>query len=202
MKNDQNYVFKTASGELRQKAVQLHVERYVEVGFFNEGEHDPYQAGAVYFTAQPAHAQSVVGVTRLIFDKMDKLPTLQNFNIYDIERARLMQLDAIRYAELSAFTKLPAHDVSVGLLKTALQYSLDIGLTHWVCCVDERVYQYMNRIFKFPFRTIGEPRVYLGSNTIPCVLILEDALTNIKQERLPLYQYLMDREPQYREVMQ
>lgn len=203
MKNDLAYVYNVARGKLREKAIKLHVERYLEVGFFKKDEQDPYQADSVYFTAQAAHtSDDVVGVTRLIFSKLDELPTFKNFKIYDLEKARLQQLESIRYAELSAFTKLPAHDVALGLIKTVFQYSEQVGISHWICCVDERVYNYMNRVFKFPFRMIGEPKVYLGSKSIPCVLILDEILATIKVERVPLYEYFVERQTRYLEVSQ
>ncbi|WP_256758859.1 hypothetical protein [Cohnella sp. WQ 127256] len=203
MKNDLAYVYSIARGKMREMAVNLHVERYLEVGFFHKNEVDPYQDDAVYFTAAHAfHSEEVVGVTRLIFGKLDQLPTLKNFNIYDLEKMRLQQLESFRYAELSAFTKLPAHDVALGLIKTVFQYSEQVGITHWICCVDERVYNYMNRVFKFPFRTIGESKVYLGSKSIPCVLNLEEILSTIKEARFPLYEYFVERESRYLEVIQ
>ncbi|MHA6482422.1 N-acyl amino acid synthase FeeM domain-containing protein [Paenibacillus sp. strain BS8-2] len=202
MKNDSSYSFRVAQGELRKQAITLHVERYLEVGFFRNEEVDPYQDNAVYFTAASKETDDVVGVTRLIFEKLEKLPTVANFNIYDLEKARLQALDSHRYAELSAFTKLPAHDVALGLIKTVFQYSEQVGITHWICCVDERVYNYMNRVFRFPFRMIGEPKVYLGSNSIPCVLILSDILETIKAERAPLYEYFIERQTRYLEVIQ
>lgn len=202
MKNDLAYAFSVAQGDLRKQAIMLHVERYLEVGFFKNEELDPYQNDAVYFTAQSNETDDVVGVTRLIFKKLEELPTIKNFNIYDLEKARLLGLDSIRFAELSAFTKLPAHDVALGLIKTVFQYSEQVGITHWICCVDERVYKYMNRVFKFPFRMIGEPKVYLGSQSIPCVLILSDILATIKEERVPLYEYFIERQTRYLEVIQ
>lgn len=202
MKNDSNYLFGVASGKLREKAIKLHTERYMEVGFFDKDEQDPYRDDSVYFISQCRSTEEVVGVTRLIFGKLDKLPTLHNFRVYDLEKARLAQLEGYRYAELSAFTKLSAHDVALGLIKTVFHYSEKSGITHWVCCVDERVFNYMNRVFKFPFRKIGDPKVYLGSNSIPCVLILEDILATIKVERVPLYEYFVDRQSRYLEVGQ
>jgi hypothetical protein len=200
MNNDLGYVFNVARGKLREEAILLHVQRYLEVGFFKKGEEDPYQSDSVYFVSQALMEKEVVGVTRLIFGKLDHLPTFQHFNIYDIEKARLDQLDRIRYAELSAFTKLPKHDVSLGLIKTAFHYSEQIGITHWICCVDERVYNYMNRVFKFPFRVIGESKVYLGSRTIPCVLNLSEILSTIQNERPALYHYFVDPQPSYAEA--
>jgi len=198
MNNQIRYRYSLAQGPLREKAIRLHHQRYEEVGFFKKNETDPYEQASTYFAALIEN--EVVGVTRLIFDKLEELPTMKNFKIYDIERAKLNQLDRRRFAEISAFTKMPAHDVSAGLIKTVLQYSLDIGLTHWICCIDERVYNYMYRMVKFPFKEIGVRQVYLGSVTIPCVLNLSEFLANLKVHRPSLFQYFTQQDAGLLEV--
>jgi N-acyl-L-homoserine lactone synthetase len=201
MKNDFSYVYGVAEGKLKEDAIKLHIERYLEVGFFKKNEFDPYQNKSLYFTVNHIDSEDVVGVTRLIFDKLEDLPTIKNFQIYDIEKARIDQLDKSRYAEFSAFTKMPAHDVGLGLVKAVFQYSAKVGISHWICCVDERVFNYINRVFKFPFRIIGEPQVYMGSKTIPCVLILDEILATIKEERVPLYEYFIAQQSKYLEAI-
>jgi N-acyl-L-homoserine lactone synthetase len=201
MKNDFSYVYRVAEGKLKEDAIKLHIERYLEVGFFKKNEFDPYQNKSLYFTVQHLDSEDVVGVTRLIFDKLEDLPTIKNFQIYDIEKARMDQLNKSRYAEFSAFTKMPAHDVGLGLVKAVFHYSAKVGITHWICCVDERVFNYINRVFKFPFRTIGEPQVYMGSKTIPCVLILDEILATIKEERVPLYEYFIAQQTNHQEAI-
>jgi N-acyl-L-homoserine lactone synthetase len=197
MNNDHSYIYSVAQGKLKEKAVQLHHDRYLEVGFFKKDEKDPYESNALYFTVQPIDNEKVVGVTRLLFEKLEELPTMKSFQIYEIEKARLNQLDPSRYAEFSAFTKMPEHNVGLGLVKAVFQYSEQVGITHWICCVDERVYNYISRLFKFPFRTIGESQVYMGSKTIPCVLILDEILATIKEHRVPLYEYFIAPQTQY-----
>ncbi len=185
------YSFRTASDALREKAIALHHQRYCEVGYFEINEQDKYQNDSVYFIAQIPELQKIVGVIRLIFKGLDELPTIKHFEIYDIEKARLSQLESYQYGEISAFTKLCEHDVGLGLIRTVLQYSLKQGITHWVCCIDERVYKYMHRMFKFPFKTIGISKVYLGSVSIPCVLDLSECLDTLFETRRQLYQYLV-----------
>jgi len=188
-----NYHFGMAQGSTRERAILLHHQRYEEVGFFTSDEEDPYEKLSKYFIVQTSD-QSVVGVTRLIYSHLEDLPTVKNFTIYDIMRAKLNQIETNRIAEISAFTKMPAHDVGIGLIKTVLQYSLETGLTHWICCIDQRVYNYMHRMFKFPFQIIGEPKVYLGSVTVPCILNLKECLSNLKERRSTLYEYFMQEE--------
>ncbi len=98
------------------------------------------------------------------------------------------------YAEFSAFTKLQNHDVGMGLIKILIHYSGEKGISHWVCCLDQRVYNYMHRMFKFPFRVIGDSKVYLGSTSIPCMLNISECLSTLKELRPKLYDYLVDYE--------
>ncbi|MCC5895209.1 MAG: hypothetical protein JJU16_07065 [Alkalibacterium sp.] len=192
METVEEYYFKKAEGDLSKEAIALHHQRYQEVGFIKQDENDPYINNSTYFVVQTADLKKVVGVTRLIFMSMNDLPTMKHFTIFDMEKLKLAGIEENKYAEISAFTKMPEHDVGLGLIKTVLNYSLSNGLTHWVCCIDERVYRYMHRIFKFPFEIIGEPNVYLGSKTIPCVLNLSECLTTLKEKRRTLYDFLIN----------
>jgi N-acyl-L-homoserine lactone synthetase len=188
-KSESPYSYHVASNELREKAIELHFQRYLEVGFFKKGEEDPFQKDSVYFAAVHEDENKVVGVNRLIFRPMNELPTLKEFSIYDIEKQKLKQLESYRFVEMSAFTKLPQHDCILGMLRLTLQYSIENGITHWFCSLDERVFKYMNRMFNSPFRKIGEPKVYLGSNTIPCILDLKETCKILKDTRIKLYEY-------------
>lgn len=197
----EEYFFGKADEALSKEAISLHHQRYKEVGFFKQDENDPYIDNSTYFVVQSADLKEVVGVTRLIFMSLDDLPTMKHFNIFDIEKIKLAGLEKNKYAEISAFTKMPKHDVGLGLMRTVLSYSLNNGLTHWVCCIDERVYRYMQRIFKFPFEVIGEPNVYLGSKTIPCVMNLSECLITLKEKRPTLYDYFVGSEENIMEVV-
>ncbi|GIQ67746.1 hypothetical protein DUZ99_11775 [Xylanibacillus composti] len=196
MNQDSPYVYAVAEGDIRSQAVNLHHQRYQEVGFFKPDEYDPYEQQSVYFVAQMKERGEVVGVTRLILDSLDRLPTMRSFTIFDLERARLSMPDMYRVAEISAFTKLQQHDVGLGLIKAIFKYSLIHGISNWICCIDERVYTYMKRVFKFPFQIIGEPRVYLGSKSIPCSFHIAECQAALQRLRPELYAYFIDFENQ------
>jgi len=200
LENNSHYHFGVASGKIREEAIQLHRNRYLEVGFFEEGEVDPYEQDSLYFVALEQNLNQVVGVTRLIFKPMEELPTLQNFEIYDIDLVRVNKLEKHRYAEMSAFTKLPKHEVGVHMIRTILHYSNQNGITHWVACIDERVFRYLNRIFSSIFKEIGVPKVYLGSVSVPCIVELPEAFKQIKEQRPKLFQFLQEADEQIMEV--
>ena len=201
METTKKYKFSIASSTDREKAIMLHRKRYSEVGFMLENEEDPYETDSVYFVAQnPNQEQSIVGVTRLIFKPLMELPTLEHFSIYDLELQKLRKLDHNCYAEVSAFTKMPQHEVGMDIIRTVFQYSLQQGITHWICCIDQRVFNYLNRIFGPVFKLIGEPKVYLGSVTIPCVLDIPAGTPILKNTKPKLYEFLFNYENQFMEA--
>jgi N-acyl-L-homoserine lactone synthetase len=202
MSKNLSYNYHEACGIERERAIRLHHQRYQEVGFFRKDEKDPYEPNSNYFVAESMMDNTIVGVTRLIFEKLEELPTMKYFSLYDLEKAKLMQLDRNQYAEISAFTKLPQHDVGIGLIRTVLQYSRHTGISHWICCIDERVYNYMHRMFKFPFKVVGAPKLYLGSTSIPCVLNLTECLNTLEVYRPILYNYLSENSYKTNEVVQ
>jgi N-acyl-L-homoserine lactone synthetase len=201
MENTPQYYFGLAKNKIREEAIALHLKRYQEVGFFKEGEKDPYEQDSLYFIAQETTINQVVGVTRLIFKPIGQLPTLKNFKIYDLNYGRLMKLKENCYVEISAFTKLPKHEVGVHLIRTIFHYSNQNGITHWIACIDERVFRYLNRIFSSIFKEIGVPKIYLGSLTVPCVVDLHEAIKQIKEQRPTLYTFLMESDKQVMEVL-
>ncbi|MNJ00854.1 hypothetical protein D3C73_1602990 [compost metagenome] len=50
----------------------------------------------------------------------------------------------------------------------------------------------MQRMFLSPFKVVGEPKVYLGSKTIPSVLFLNESVNKLKDCRNQLFEYLHD----------
>jgi N-acyl-L-homoserine lactone synthetase len=194
MRKQNLYVYSKAVGHLREEAIALHYQRYKEVGFLKQNEIDPYEKDSIYFIAETMEQNKVVGVTRLITKKLEELPTITNFSIFDLELVKLAKLDNSRLVEVSAFTKMPQHDVGMGLIRTIMQYSVEQNIENWLCCIDERVYNYLNRMFSFPFQVIGEPKVYLGSTSIPCLFPINEGLQHIKEKKYRLYEFLMTRE--------
>ncbi|WNF37946.1 hypothetical protein RJD24_05775 [Bacillaceae bacterium IKA-2] len=201
MEMTNHYHFGPAFNKVREEAIALHRLRYEELGFFKKGEKDPYEQNSLYFVGQETTFNQVVGVTRLIFQPMDQLPTITSFEIYDIDYTKLLKLENHSYAEMSAFTKLPKHEIGVHLIRMIIHYSKQNGITHWVACIDERVYRYLNRILSPIFKEIGVPKVYLGSKTVPCLVDIHASMKQISEQRPKLYQFLIEGEEKKMEVL-
>ena len=202
--NDINnlYKYSIAQGFLREKAIQFHLRRYIEVGFSKKDELDPYVQNAIYFIAQPENSLEVVGTTRLIFKPLEELPTMKNFKIDLSEMTKLHQLSPGQYAEISALTKMPQYDVMLGLIRIVLHYSIANKITHLICCIDERVYNYLHRISHFPFKVVGQSQAYLGSVCVPCALELAECMAILEVKKNSIYQYLMSNTDENSEVIQ
>jgi hypothetical protein len=171
---------------LRREAIRLHRQRYEEIGFMPEDFQDAYEPDALYFGAWHRGSNQIVGVCRLVFGELWSLSTVSCFELFEKDRQALALLAPGTYAEFGAFTKLPGHDVAGGLLSAAVQYVSDAGLTHVLCCVDERVKRHMQQRFGLPYRVIGATRPFHGSTKVPCVLSvtgLVDCMEAFQRER-------------------
>lgn len=184
-----NYSYFLATGKSKEVAIKLHHERYIDLGFFTKNEVDPYESMSTYFAVSEGHpSNNIVGVSRLISaPSVMGLPTIKNFDVKSNVVDHLLGLDQSSVVEYSAFTKLPNHNVGIGLIVECFRYSMDNNCGHWLCCLDDRVYNYLHRVFKVPFDVIGTPKVYLGSNTIPCYIDLYTYQESVKDVNKRIY---------------
>ncbi|HYO53378.1 hypothetical protein [Archangium sp.] len=192
MKRDNaSYRFIQAEGELRRRAVALHRQRYMEVGFMPRDFQDPYEKGSIYFVAQHLEHQQVVGVCRLVLQELRTLPTYTHFELFEHERRALDQLKPGTYTELGALTKLPHHpDVTPGLIATTLGHASAREMTHLLCCIDQQLFQSLRMFLDIPFQVIGKDRMFYGSIKIPCVVNISETLERLKARKPQAFQQL------------
>jgi N-acyl-L-homoserine lactone synthetase len=179
-----SYRFSQAEGELRRQAIALHRQRYMEVGFMPNDFQDPYEKNSLYFVAQEEETQQVVGVCRLVLQELRTLPTYAHFELFEHERRNLEQLKSGTYTELGAVTKLPGHpEVTPGLIAIALAHASDRGMSHLLCCIDQRFFQSARRYMGVPFQIIGKDQLFYGSLKIPCVVNISNTLEQLKARK-------------------
>ncbi len=133
--------------------------------------------------------QGYVGSVRLIMSNPTsevptfKLPTLTDRKI-KIEKEWKKAVKHIP-AELSQFAKLKSAPgtVSVALLRAAAQYSRANGIEEWVATTDNLVIRLLNGIyFNFGLPKIGPSVCYLGSESTPILINIEESLNNAEQK--------------------
>jgi N-acyl-L-homoserine lactone synthetase len=175
------YRFIQAEGELRRRAIALHRQRYMEVGFMPRGFQDPYEKGSRYFVAQQEENQQLVGVCRLVLQELRTLPTYNHFELFEHERKGLEQLEPGTYTELGALTKLPGHPgVTPGLIATAMAHASSQGMSHVLCCIDQRLFHSVRAHLGIPLQVIGRERLFYGSLKVPCVTNISATLEQLK----------------------
>lgn len=192
MKRDTvSYRFMQAEGELRRKAIALHRQRYLEVGFMPKDFQDPYEKDSLYFVAWHEELRQVVGVCRLVLQDLKTLPTYAHFELFEHERRGLEQLKPGTFTEFGALTKLPDHpDVTPGLIATALAHASSMGMNQVLCCIDQRLFQSVRTHLGIPLRVIGQGQLFYGSLKIPCVLDISDALEQLSVHKPQVFQHL------------
>lgn len=164
-------------------------EKFINEGLllrFSGGQQlylDKYHWQSAQFVAKTS--QGYVGSVRLIMDHKDseinmyKLPTLTDKKI-QIEEEWREKVSHVT-AELSQFAKLkeaPA-TVSVALLRIAAQYSRANKIEEWLATTDNLVVRLLNGYyFNFGLPKIGPSVRYLGSESTPVLINIEESIKN------------------------
>lgn len=148
---------------------------------------DKYHWQSAQFIAKTS--QGIVGSVRLIMANNDsginmfQLPTLTDENIL-IEQDWREKVANVK-AELSQFAKykdVPT-SVAVALLRIAAQYSRVNGVEEWLATTDNRVVKMLNGIyFNFGLPKIGPSVRYLGSESTPQLINIEQAIQNADEK--------------------
>lgn len=148
---------------------------------------DKYHWQSAQFVAQTR--EGYVGSVRIIMTEPPtmvptfRLPTLIDENI-KINEDWIEKVNEIP-AELSQFAKAkcgPA-TVAIGLLRIAAQYSRANGIKDWVATTDNKVVRLLNGfIFNFNLPKIGPSVRYLGSESTPVYIGIEESINNAAQK--------------------
>ena len=150
---------------------------------------DKYHWQSIRFFAE--NDNECVGSVRLIIDNHSldtnhfPLPTLSDKDIH-IDYQWQEKVKPIK-AELSQFAKAKGPNapatVSVGLLRAAAQYSRLHGIKEWLATTDNSVVRLLNGfLFNFDLPKIGPSVKYLGSESTPVYINIEDCIKNAEKK--------------------
>ena len=147
-------------------------------------ETDEYDQHSVHFLAANDTAK-IVGTARAIFPSELGLPVFNNFEDIAIPD------DVERYVELSRLIvakETRGLTVTIGLLKSILNWCLYEGITTAFVIVEERMLNFLLRL-GYPFRKAGPGKFYFGAYTTPAYVTLSELsktleLMDIKKQKL------------------
>ncbi|WP_044663902.1 acyl-homoserine-lactone synthase [Syntrophaceticus schinkii] len=147
-------------------------------------ETDEYDQHSVHFLAAN-DTSKIVGTARAIFPSELGLPVFNNFE--DIATPD----DVERYVELSRLIvakETRGLTVTIGLLKSILNWCLYEGITTAFVIVEERMLNFLLRL-GYPFRKAGPGKFYFGAYTTPAYVTLSELsktleLMDIKKQKL------------------
>ena len=138
---------------------------------------------------------NAIGTSRLILPGEIPFPIEKHFILHPMEQIE-NTYGKIKYAmEVSRFIipQNPAiknHEITKMLCMEMLSMLLKMGATHAFISADYRFFRLLN-ILGFDFAQIGEPKIYMGSKTIPGITNLKNLASRLEREKPQLYEYLM-----------
>jgi N-acyl-L-homoserine lactone synthetase len=159
-------------------------------------ERDEYDSmQSIAFLAKDKN-DNVIGTSRLILKGDILLPIERHFELYPAQKLKDILGDGSSYAEASRFI-VPKHhiyknhEITLTLISRMIQMCVERSIGSMLMSADYRFYRLL-RILGLPLCQIGEPKVYLGSETIPGVLPLARLESETKYRKPKLYARLRE----------
>ncbi len=163
-------------------------------------ERDEYDAlQSIAFLAKDAE-DNVIGTSRLILKGSIPLPVERHFDLYPARKLNVIWGDGSSCAEASRFIvpRHPVyknHEITLSLVGKMVGACMEHDISCMLMSADYRFYRLL-RMIGLPLYQIGEPKLYLGSETIPGVLPLARLESETKYRKPQLYASLMEGQTQ------
>lgn len=165
------------------EARKFQASRYLDAGYISARPpggviEDEWVVASTYHVARDV-AGDVVGVCRFVGPSELGLPMLRHFNL-DSSWSRVIGAAAATTYEMGALAadpNQPKFAVAAALYRQAVrQFRVCPGQVHLLAALDARLFRAMRRFMHFPFEQVGDPKFFLGSETVPAYLYLPAAL--------------------------
>ena len=167
-----------------EEAQRLEYEVFVDSGYIEPNaqghvlEYDAYpEAEFLVLTVDKAPA----GAVRLIYDHARpfpemRIPTLTDFPLLPEVREQHSDLDCAESLEVGTMAIAKPYrgrQTLNTLLEAILHRSWEQGIWNIFASLDEKYFHFLVK-HGYPFRAIGEKRHYMGSVTVPALLLSDD----------------------------
>jgi N-acyl-L-homoserine lactone synthetase len=135
------------------------------------------------------------GTTRIIMPGAIPLPIERHFKLYPKELVESLYGKIVLGAEVSRFVvphhhKYKKHEITRTLCMALLGKLLMMGASHAYISADHRFFRLLS-MMGFSFVPIGEPKVYMGSKTIPAITNLIALEARLQSEKPELHAMLI-----------
>lgn len=139
---------------------------------------DPHVDDSVYFGFGKS---GVLAATSRLIEKnsLVEFPAIKDFGI-DLKALEDLELDPQKFAEISALAKAKGVGKKEDIMHVYAQmmrYSLETGHKYWLMSADVDLARKLKKVFgKKSFTELGQPRHYMGSETVPMAMDIHSSL--------------------------
>jgi len=147
---------------------------------------------------------NTIGTSRIILPGDIPLPIERHFDLYPMDQIEKLHGKIEYGVEISRFivpqnSTFKNHEITQMLCMAMLNTLLRMETSHAFISADYRFFRLLN-ILGIYFVYIGEPKIYMGSKTIPGITNLRDLASRLEKERPFLYELLMANEEPIKEI--
>lgn len=156
-------------------------------------EFDEYDLNGQALNFLALHEDAAIGTIRLVFENEIPLPIEKDFQIPSRKK---LGIENMAVAEVSRLiVRGPGlyriHAVALALIAFSVQETVKRDIDCWYASFDTRAWELV-KYLGFRFRKIGGIKFYMGSNTVPTLLAVEENKRFLQQKKPDLYSFCYD----------
>lgn len=166
-----------------EECIRFRTAIYVAEGYMPEPEQsvgpDCFDPQSAHFCIRSKKDNQISAYCRMIYDAPYPLPMAELHK--EVRHAPDFHVEISRFSIRNHWRgRLKAVDMPPFFLLTQalLVHSHREGIRQWGCLIDERFQTMCKRHFKMAFHILGQPRMYMGSPSVPCIINLDDTVRN------------------------
>lgn len=160
---------------------------WIDCSAYPDGkESDQYDEHSTHIVV--VEDKAIMGTIRLI--RGDRLP-IEDF--FGTPSRILLNREESVVGEVSRLivhpnNGMPIRTLCLGLIQALFRRSIADGVTHWYAGMDKIAYRVI-RCLGFPLIQYAPAKFFMGSDTIPLIMGLEDCLAHFQHNYPPLYNF-------------
>lgn len=192
-------------GGLCRKAKRLEYEIFAGLGYEGKGPvMDEYEGYPPVFYVAIFERRDVVGLVRKILPGPRGLPTVNSLHLEPGNATLRAALNRPQACEDLATTAIKKgfrarynFACVLNLWRLALKDAIHAGIEYWFTAVEPIVLLHYRNVFHLALEELGPAQDYLGAPCIPCVMNLDDALSELYAKDAELAAWFEEATPSF-----
>lgn len=169
-------------------------KKYLDPALSLKGlEVDKYDIHSIHFIVKNKKQSNIVATVRLIKNEINGLPIENDFRIkldsYKKKSQEILEISRLAVSKNYRKASMGKHYVLLILIKLIFDYCIKYNYNFLVAAVDMHFFNILKKM-NLDFKILDKPKMYMGSESIPILINVSEALPKLKRKNFIVWRFL------------